>query len=188
MEQQGIDIQVVDSYSALDRLTLSGGDTDPALTNSFGLEWQPKTRHVLVCRNGAAVAHVGLVLQTVVVDGLPVRVAGIGGVLSRHDCRGQGFGRISMEAVENLIRREQMAPFGMLFCREQLRSWYERMEWVPVVAPVWIDQPQGVRQSPLPVLVKCFEAESWPPGPVWLDALPWLLRLAFVFLHTGFEA
>jgi hypothetical protein len=57
-----------------------------------------------------------------------------------------------------------MARFGMLFCRMQLQPWYERLKWVPVAAPVWIDQPQGVRQSPLPVMLKCFGTESWPPG------------------------
>jgi GNAT superfamily N-acetyltransferase len=173
MEQQGIQIRVVDSYSALDRLTLSGGATDPNQMNSFGLDWQPKTHHVLVCKDGMTVAHIGFVLQAVTVEGRSIRVSGIGGLLTRPDCRGQGFGRIGMEAVERLIRRQRMARFGMLFCRVQLQPWYERLKWVPVTAPVWIDQPQGVKQSPLPVMVKCFGPESWPPGAVWLESFPW---------------
>jgi len=173
MEQRGIQIRVVDSYSALDRLTLSGGETDPNQINSFGLEWLPKTHHVLVCKDGMTVAHIGFVLQTVTVEGRSIRVSGIGGLLTRPDCRGQGFGRIGMEAVERLIRRQRMARFGMLFCRVQLQPWYERLKWEPVAAPVWIDQPQGVRQSPLPVMVKCFGPESWPPGAVWLESFPW---------------
>ena len=54
---------MVDTYSALDRLTLSGGETDPTQMNSFGLEWQPKTHHVLVCKDGMAVAHIGFVCK-----------------------------------------------------------------------------------------------------------------------------
>jgi aminoglycoside 2'-N-acetyltransferase I len=173
LEKQGIQIRVVDSYSALDRLTLSGGETDPNRMNSFGLEWQTKTHHVLVCKQGVAVVHIGIVLQEVTVDSCSIPVSGIGGVLTRPDCRGQGFGRIGMEAVEELIRRERLAHFGMLFCRVQLRSWYERLGWVTVPAPVWIDQPGGARLSPLPVMVKCFGTKSWPPGTVWLESLPW---------------
>ena len=173
MEQRGIEIRLVDQYSALDRLALSGGDDDPAQVSSLGLVWLPKTHHLLVCRDGTVVAHVGFVLQTVFVEARSIRVAGIGGVLTRRDCRGQGLGAIGMKAVEDLIRRERMAPFGMLFCREQLQSWYERMGWSLVPEPVWFDQPQGVRQSPMVVMVKCFNGEDWPAGEVRIRSLPW---------------
>jgi GNAT superfamily N-acetyltransferase len=173
MEQSGIEIRVVDIYTALDRLALSGGESDPAQTSSFGLDWQPKTHHVLVLKDGTPVAHAGFVLNTITIEDRRLQVAGIGGVLTRADSRGQGFGRISIQAVEDLVRRKQLAQFGMLFCREKMRAWYERLEWSQVPSPVWIDQPAGVRQSPMPVMVKNFGSEIWPPGRVWLGCFPW---------------
>jgi GNAT superfamily N-acetyltransferase len=173
MEQHGIEIRVVDDYSALDRLALSGGDSDPGRMNSFGLAWQPKTHHLLVLKGGTPVAHIGFLLCLVTVEDGPIPVAGIGSVLTRLDCRGQGFARLGMEAAEDAIRQQQMAQFGMLFCREQMRSWYERLGWTQVAVPVWFDQPGGATQSPLPVLVKCFGRDGWPPGTVRLGCFPW---------------
>jgi len=78
-----------------------------------------------------------------------------------------------MEAAEDAIREQQMAQFGMLFCREQMRTWYERLGWTQVSAPVRFDQPGGATQSPLPVLIKCFGPDAWPPGTVRLGGFPW---------------
>lgn len=173
MEQHRIETRVVESYTAVDRLALSLGDSDPAQTNSFGLEWQPKTHHVLVMKDENPVAHTGFLLHEVTVEEHPIQVAGIGGVLTRPDCRGQGFGRMGIEAAEDWIRQHQLAQFGMLFCREQMRAWYERLGWAQVTSPVWISQPEGDRESPMPVMVKSFSRECWRPGTVKLRCFPW---------------
>jgi predicted GNAT family N-acyltransferase len=173
MEQPGIEIRVVDTYSALDRLALSESESDPAQTGGFGLDWQPKTHHVLVLKDGAPVAHTGLVLNTITIEDRSLQVAGIGGVLTRPCCRGQGLGRMGMQAAEDFVRQRQLAQFGMLFCREEMRAWYERLGWSQVTSLVWMDQPAGVRQSPMPVMVKSFGAENWPPGTVRLGCFPW---------------
>jgi len=69
--------------------------------------------------------------------------------------------------------RIKVGKFGMLFWREQFRAWYERLGWSEVSSLVWIDQPGGARESPMPVMVKSFGRESRPPGPVWLGCFPW---------------
>ena len=85
MKLDRIEIRIVENYSAQDRLSLAGGDCDPAQTASYHLQWQSKAQHVLILENGIAVSHAGLVKQIVVVDGRFVAVAGIGGVLTRPD-------------------------------------------------------------------------------------------------------
>jgi predicted N-acetyltransferase YhbS len=107
------------------------------------------------------------------VGGHPVRVAGIGGVLARPDCRGKGFGQLAMRKAEEFARRHMDVKFGLLFCRDAIRPWYERLGWSPISAPVWIDQPEGAISSPLAAMVKCLGQESWPGGTVLLGCLPW---------------
>ncbi|MFY9855711.1 MAG: GNAT family N-acetyltransferase, partial [Terracidiphilus sp.] len=121
-----IEIRMVENYSAQDRLSLAGGEGDPAQTASYHLQWQPKTQHVLVFENGIAVSHVGLVKHIVTVGELWVVVAGIGGVLTRPDCRGRGFGQIAMQKAEEFARQSLMTSLGLLFCRAEVCAWYER--------------------------------------------------------------
>ncbi|MGA2834482.1 MAG: GNAT family N-acetyltransferase [Terracidiphilus sp.] len=173
MKLDRIEIRIVENYSAQDRLSLAGGDCDPAQTASYHLQWQSKAQHVLILENGIAVSHAGLVKQIVVVDGRFVAVAGIGGVLTRPDCRGRGFGQIVMQKAEEFAERSLMTNFGLLFCRTELCAWYERLGWVQVFEPVWIDQPEGSIRAPLVVMTKGFGEKRWPSGEVQLGCFPW---------------
>lgn len=173
MKLDSIEVRIVDSYLAADKLSLAGGVSDPNQTVSYGLVWQSKPLHVLIVDDGVLVAHVGLVQCTIKVGGQLVSVAGFGGVLTRPDCRGKGFGQMAMQKAEEHVRQQGNANFGLLFCRDAVRPWYERLGWEPIKRPVWIDQPGGSIQSPLVVMVKCFSQESWPGGMVELGCLPW---------------
>jgi len=115
MSPDSIEIRVVESYTAADRLSLSGGDSDPSQTASLSLKWQPKTLHVNVVESGIIVSHVGLLTCTVTVGDHLVRVAGIGGMLTRQDCRGKGFGQLAMQKAEEFARRHMDVNFGLLF-------------------------------------------------------------------------
>jgi len=168
-----IEIRIVESYSALDRSNLAGGESDPNQTDSYHLQWQPKTEHVLVFESGVAVSHVGLVKHTVAVGERLVPVAGIGGVLTRPDCRGKGFGQMAMQKAQELALQHLRVSFGLLFCRTAMQAWYERQGWLAIDEPVWIDQPGGSILAPLVVMVKCFGEEIWPSGTVRLGSLPW---------------
>ena len=173
MKPEGIEIRIVESYSTTDRMSLSGGESDPSQTSIHGLTWQPKTLHVIIVKGGIAVSHAGLIKHTVKVGGHLFPVAGIGGVLTRPDCRGKGFGQMAVREAEQHVRQHQDAPFGLLFCRDAIRPWYERLGWSPIAEPTWIDQPIGTIRAPLDVMVKCFGQERWPAGTVQLGCLPW---------------
>ena len=168
-----IEIRIVEEYSAQDRLSLAGGDSDPARTAGYHLQWQPKAHHVLILENGIAVAHTGLVKQTVAAGERLVTVAGIGGVLTRPDCRGRGFGQMAMKQAEEFAQQRLMTDFGMLFCKPEMCAWYERLGWSQISELVWINQPEEMIRAPLPVMAKCFGKESWPDGTVRLGCFPW---------------
>lgn len=173
MNPDRIVIRIADSYSATDRLSLAGGESDPNQTASYGLVWQPKTLHIFIFEDGIVASHVGLVNQTITVGGNRISVAGVGGVLTRRDCRGKGFGQMALKKAEEYVRQQKDANFGMLFCRDAVRPWYERLGWSAIKEPVWIDQPGGVIQAPLVVMTKCLSHESWPDGLIELGCLPW---------------
>jgi predicted GNAT family N-acyltransferase len=168
-----IEVQIVESYSAADRSDLARGEKDPSQTSAYQLQWRPTETHVLVVEGGRTVCHVGIVGQTVEVQGNPVSIAGIGGVLARRGCRGRGYCRIAMEAAEAFALSQMAVNFILLFCRPALQSLYEHLGWVKVASPVWVEQAQGDVLLPLVSMVKCLKAEQWAKGEVRLASRPW---------------
>ena len=168
-----MDVRVVDFYSEADRSDLAGGEKDTSQTRAYQLQWRPTEKHVLIVEGGRNVCHVGLVKHTVAVEGHPVAVAGIGGVLTRPECRGRGYGRIAMKAAEALVSSEMGVDFMLLFCRPALQCWYEDLGWVKVSSTVWVEQQQGTIVQPLVSMVRCLGTKQWPHGEVRLGCLPW---------------
>jgi len=168
-----VEVRVVDSFSRADRSELAGGEEDPSLTSAYQLQWRPTEKHVLILEGKRMVCHVGLVKHTVAVGGNPVPVAGIGGVLTRPECRGRGYARVAMEAAEAFALSQMGVDFMLLFCRPALESWYQHLGWAKVSSAVWIDQQQGTIVQPLVSMVRCLGAKPWPQGKVRLGCLPW---------------
>jgi aminoglycoside 2'-N-acetyltransferase I len=168
-----VEVRVVDSYSRADRSELAGGEEDPNQTSAYQLQWRPTEKHVLILEGGRKVCHVGLVKHCVAVEGHPVPIAGIGGVLTRPECRGRGYARVAMETAEAFALSQMGVDFMLLFCRPALQNWYEGLGWVKVPSAVWIEQQQGTTVQPLVSMVRCLGAKPWPQGEVRLGCLPW---------------
>ena len=164
---------MVENYSAADRLSLSDGEKDPSQTDHYHLQWQPKVHHVLILEDGRTVSHAGLVQRTIKVGERSISVAGIGGVLTRPDCRGRGFGEMAVRKAEEFALEHMLVNFALLFCRPPMRIWYERLGWSTLLVKVWIDQPHETIQAPLPAMVKFLSQEIWPGGAVRTGCLPW---------------
>ena len=168
-----IEVRVVDSYTEADRSDLAGGEKDPSQTGAYQLQWRPTEKHVLILEGGRKVCHVGLVKHSVAVEGHPVPIAGIGGVLTRSECRGHGYGRIAMKEAEAFASSQMGVDFMLLFCRPALQCWYEGLGWVKVSSSVWVEQQQGPIVQPLVSMVRCLGPKLWPQGEVRLGCLPW---------------
>jgi GNAT superfamily N-acetyltransferase len=166
-------IQIVDSYSRQVRNELSGGEEDPSQTHSLGLKWRPTEKHFVVMEGEQPVCHVGLLKHTVDVDGLPVPVAGIGGVLTRPDCRGRGYAQLAMQAAESFAFSQLNVDFLLLFCRPVLCGWYQHHGWSEIVEQVWIEQDERTVLFPLATMVRCRGEQKWPRGEIQLRSLPW---------------
>lgn len=171
--KEPLEVQIVESYSAADRNALAGGEKDPSQTIAYQLQWRPTEKHVFVVEGRKTVCHVGLIRQTVEVQGNPVSVAGIGGVLVRRECRGRGYCRIAMEAAEAFALSQMTVNFILLFCRPALQCFYEHLGWMRVSSTVWVEQVQGDVVLPIVSMAKCLGAEHWPEGEVRLGSRPW---------------
>ncbi len=146
--------------------------------NIFGIEdnkysWRPKDLHIILDVDGQAVSHVGLIEQTVDVAGKPVRVGGIGAVVTAGDLHGRGYAQKAMRYAEKTMCEELNIEFGLLFCLDRLKPFYERQNWQPVSEPVEFEQPSGKMVSPFNVMVLPCKSQMWPAGAVDLCSLPW---------------
>jgi GNAT superfamily N-acetyltransferase len=97
---------ITDSYSAAEKNDLAGGEVDPSQTRAYALQWRPTEKHIFIVAGEKKLCHVGRVCETVEVYGHRIAVAGIGGVLVRHECRGRGYSRLAIEAAEDFMRRK----------------------------------------------------------------------------------
>ena len=62
---------------------------------------------------------------------------------------------------------------AMIFCRQELVDLYRRLDFRPIAAPVWADQPEGRIEMPMPAVWRPLrEGARWPPGRVDVRGLP----------------
>ena len=146
--------------------------------NIFGIEdhkysWRPKDLHIILDVGGEAVSHVGLVEQAVNVAGQFVRVAGVGAVVTAGAMHGRGYAQKAMRYAEKVMCEELKVEFGLLFCLDHLKPFYERQNWQLLQEPVEFDQPSGKMVSPLNAMVLPCKGQAWPAGAVDLCSFPW---------------
>ncbi|HEX8747517.1 MAG TPA: GNAT family N-acetyltransferase [Pyrinomonadaceae bacterium] len=142
-------------------------------SSHLNLTWKPKDLHIFVDVEGSTVSHVGLLQHTVTVGDEPVKVCGVGGVVTILDAQGKGHASHAMRHAASLMREELGVDFGLLFCHGRLIPFYERLGWQKVKDAVEIEQPSGPITSPMNVLILPCGRERWPAGPVKLNSLPW---------------
>ncbi|MDT5123134.1 MAG: hypothetical protein QOC96_2616 [Acidobacteriota bacterium] len=146
--------------------------------NIFGMEdrnyrWRPKDLHFILDVDGEPVSHVGLIDHTVKVAEQPVRIGGIGAVVTAGDLHGRGYAQKTLRYAEKFMCEELKVEFGLLFCLDRLKPFYERQGWQLLREVVEFDQPAGKMVSPLNVMVLPCRKSVWPAGATDICSLPW---------------
>lgn len=150
-----------------------GPGPDPFGMQAYPLTWREKDWHFFLDVDGEPVSHVGLLRHDVLVDGVPVPVAGLGGVITEPGFQGRGFAQILLREALAFMTDEMDADFGFLFCLPRLVPFYERLGWQTISGPVLVQQSGGNVESPVESMVLPLRGGSWPPGRVELQSLPW---------------
>ncbi len=153
---------------------LIAGEQEPFGSTGEQLVWRDKTRNVGVRDDdGRLVAAGGVVLAEVTVEQEPsFQVAGLGGLIVTSRARGRGLARLLAARLLE-IASELGVERAMLFCRPELARLYAQFGFVTIEASVWVDQPEGRVEMPMPAMWSALGGDAgWPPGRVDLLGEP----------------
>jgi len=105
--------------------------------------WAHADKRVVAWDEGGRVAcHAGLFFRDGTHDGAPVRICGIGGVMTSAAVREQGFASAVMRrAAEEMASRA--TDFGLLFCERHNVRLYAGLGWKIFAGQVHCTQPAG---------------------------------------------
>ena len=128
---------------------------------------------VIGTRDQELAGQVGILQREISVDGHPLRVGGIHGVITEPEHRCRGVASALMGRAVDFIGQELHLPCGLLTCQPRLEAFYNRLRWKTTKETCVFEQPDGPRScGGLTMVVECGEI-SWPEGRIDLRGLPW---------------
>lgn len=136
--------------------------------------WAPQQRRILVRDDaGQIVSHVGVLTRTVLLDGVPVRIGGVGGVKTHPEARGRGYASAAMARAAAFFADEAQVSFAFLVTFDR-RSFYERLNWRLFGGIVNVEQPDGmIHFTANEPMVYSVRRTAPTAGVLDLQGLPW---------------
>ncbi|HEU4973992.1 MAG TPA: GNAT family N-acetyltransferase [Baekduia sp.] len=158
--------------SMRDWVRLTGREPAPFGPASDGIVWRPKDRHVGVWDGDELIAAAGVVVAEVEVAGAAFDVVGVGGLVVRPEYRGRHLMPLVADPVGRMA--EAAGPDrAMIFCDERLVRVYEGRGYTRIADPVWVDQPEGRIEMPIPAMWRPLRpGATWPRGTVQVRGEP----------------
>ena len=167
------EIRQKESLSDFEKQQLFGRSENIFGVTALNLSWRPKDLHFLLCVNSKVVSHVGVLKHRISVNGQPLTIGGIGGVVTVAEERKKGYAGLLMQHTARFLKHFWGVEVGLLFCLLRMISYYEMFGWQLVEHDVLIDQPTGKMVSPLKVMVLPCAGYLWPDDEVELRSQPW---------------
>jgi GNAT superfamily N-acetyltransferase len=166
-------LEELDDITQADWEQVVAGEPEPFGAVGEELQWRRKSRYLgLRDDAGALVGLAGVVLAEARVDGAPLQVAGIGGVIVTRAARGGGLARVLIERVLE-IAPELGAELAMLFCLPANVGLYAKFGFELIETPVSARQPGGVIEVPMCAMWRPLTSTArWPPGSIELTGEP----------------
>jgi GNAT superfamily N-acetyltransferase len=100
-------------------------------------------RALIDAPEGGLACHAGIYFRTINWNGHDIHVGGIGGVMTREDCRGRGYASLTLDAAIQTMRANEAVRFAMLFCEPHSVAFYRARGWHPFSGEVYCEQPEG---------------------------------------------
>jgi GNAT superfamily N-acetyltransferase len=138
------------------------------------IDWAHADLRVLIdAPEGSLVCHVGIHFRTITWNGHKIHVGGIGGVMTRQDCRGRGYASVALQAAIDTMRANEAVRFAVLFCEEHNFAFYQARGWHPFMGEVFCEQKTGRIRFEL-MWPFVFDIRRAPrDGVLDLNGLPW---------------
>ncbi len=137
-------------------------------------KWAHADLRVLIdAPEGGLARHVGIYFRTIDWNGNKLHVGGIGGVMTRADCRARGYASVALAAAIDTMRANEAVRFALLLCEDHNHGFYRARGWEPFVGEIWCEQPGGrIRFEAMAPFV--FDIKRAPrQGRIDLCGLPW---------------
>jgi aminoglycoside 2'-N-acetyltransferase I len=130
-------------------------------------------RALIDAPEGGLACHVGITFRTINWNGHDIHVGGIGGVMTREDCRRRGYASLALDAAIATMRANEAVRFAMLLCEPHNFAFYQARGWHPFTGEIWCEQPGGrIRFTDMSPFV--FDIRRAPrDGVIDLKGLPW---------------
>lgn len=146
-----------------------------------GVEWGGNERYrVLAWVESAWVGILEITERNIEVGETPVRVGGIGGVMTVPAYRGMGVGVALMQTARHFICQHLRADFAMLFCKSDVRAFYSGLGWQPIDGrTLHYQQRNGAFSAPpvqiehAPMILACAANQPFPTGDINLKGKHW---------------
>ncbi len=137
--------------------------------------WAPVQWHFLVYDDaGQMASHVGVLTREVLLDGVLVRIGGVGGVQTHPDARGRGYASAAMKRAAAFFHDEAAVPFALLFCGTHRVSFYGGLGWERFRGLVTVAQPGGsIPFNMNETMVLSVRRDTPTDGILDLQGLPW---------------
>lgn len=127
--------------------------------------WAEPNWTLVALRGESLVGSVHLVERKATFDQRPILLAGIHNLIVEPGERNNGVGaRLMKEAITFAFEKRGVEAL-LLFCADQLVSFYERMGFLKVTCAVWIEQPMGKKRWES----NCLVLSRLPPPQIEID-------------------
>ncbi len=146
-------------------------------TNSPGrhLEWAAP--EWCVCRWGDScemVSHVGVITRRATYDGQPIRIGGVGGVMTHPAARGRGYAGLGIQRAIEFLREQCDVEFALLVCRPELIAYYSSLGWDEFRGQVLVQQHGSRAEFTFNQVMTCAVRAARPiDGIIDLCGPPW---------------
>jgi GNAT superfamily N-acetyltransferase len=167
-------LEVQEKINELDHLAFAHDPSAPADPEFDSIDWSSHIEYMALGRvDGELVTLLGLLRREILVGGKPVWVVGVGGVATHPNWQKRRLSSMLLQAVEKFMREKMDAPFGLLVCADERRSFYGRAGWKQIAEEIYFIQDGQRRSLETSVMVLPLTEQVWLPGEVDLCGLPW---------------
>lgn len=140
---------------------------------SIPIEWAQPEYYVRAAYDSETIGRVGILKRKISVNKHSLNVAGITGLITRSEYRRNGIASRMLKKTAEFISNDLNIDFGLLLCRDEVASFYEKLGWKIVNGPTSFYQPQGKMMFPKLTMIFTYGQEQWPKGEMDLCGLPW---------------
>ena len=173
MKSSSIDVRIHEFSEINPALRDELEDWTDAEFGHIRYQWAPSEWYVSARLDGHLAGSLTIVTRQMTAGGEPMRVAGIGNVVTKSEYRHRGVASAMLRASADHTRTRLNAEFGVLICRREVGPVYEKSGWVRVEGPTRFSQPTGAVTYPGDTMILKLTVREWPGGAIDLCGLPW---------------